>query len=118
MTKSLQSTLRRKHELISTRLTEAELQKIDQLVDTGGFLNRSDFLRSAVRETLSSVQILTTNTVPLSEAKKQILRYLDDHPVAYPSDIAKALGLELSLVMEAVHQLWEAKTVQEASELK
>ena len=38
--------------VISAALTEIEAQKIDAIVERGCFMNRSDFVRSAIREFL------------------------------------------------------------------
>jgi len=43
--------------VISAALTEAEAQKIDAIVERGCFMNRSDFVRTAIREFLEGFSI-------------------------------------------------------------
>ena len=43
--------------VVSAALTEAETQKIDAIVERGCFMNRSDFVRSAIREFLESFSV-------------------------------------------------------------
>jgi Arc/MetJ-type ribon-helix-helix transcriptional regulator len=37
---------------ISCRMSENDIKQVDQLVETGNFINRSDVIRSAIREFL------------------------------------------------------------------
>ena len=104
----------RENELVSTRLTLREIEQIDKLIERGYFLNRADFVRSSIREKLSEMQILSVRDVDIKEAKKEILSYLKKNPVAYPSDIAMELGLDLHVVMESVRELWESRKIEEA----
>ena len=47
--------------VIGTAITENEKQRIDRLVEKGLFINRSDFLRSAIREFLEGFSIDTSD---------------------------------------------------------
>ena len=89
------------------------MKTIDTLVSAGFFLNRSDFLRSAAREKLSTYHVEKVRHVSRKQAEKEILNLLDKHPVAYPSDIAAELGLELGMVMEIVLGLLAKREVEE-----
>jgi len=101
------------HEQVSVRLAPHEIQSIDGLVSAGFFLNRSDFVRTTIREKLEGMRIETVRDVSRDRAEKEILEFLDEHPVTYPSDISTALGLDLGLVMEIVQDLLKARKVEE-----
>ena len=75
------------------------------MVKEGYYLNASDFVREAVREKLEGIKEIRMREVPLEEAKEEIYRYLEQNPDSYPYDIANELGLELSLVHEALIEL-------------
>jgi len=104
----------KEHELVSTRLSHVDVEQVDRLVGEGIFLNRADFLRQAVREKLSVIEMVKVRDVGFKEAKKEVLQYLEKHQVAYPSDIAMDLGLEIMAVMRAVKDLLEGEEVEEA----
>jgi len=52
--------------VIGAKLTEIETQKIDNLVKSGLFINRSDFIRTAIRDFLEGFSI--------EEATKRMVR--------------------------------------------
>lgn len=104
----------RECEQVSTRLSPKEMQEVEKLVDMGFYMNTADFIRSAVREKLTSLEIVAVRDVSLGAAKKEIYRYLKSHKVAYPSDIALELSLDLKVVMTAVKELWEQGRIAEA----
>jgi Arc/MetJ-type ribon-helix-helix transcriptional regulator len=99
-------------EHVGARLTMKEAERLDALVDAGMFLNRSDAVRSAVRDLISSVHIVQVREVSLEKAKKEILSYLDSHDDAYPSDIADALEIDYDLVWKALRELKKQGEVQ------
>lgn len=90
------------------------MRQIEKLVAMGFYMNEADFLRSAVREKLASMEIRAVRSVSLAKVKQEILKYLKKRPVAYPSDIAFELGLDLETTMAAVRELWEKRRVEEA----
>ncbi len=102
------------HEQVSVRLAPHEMEQIDILVGAGYFLNRSDFLRSTVREKLASIRVETVHDHSRIEVEKEILAYLKEHPVAYPSDIAAERGIDLVLAMEVVQDLRKKGEIKEA----
>ena len=103
------------HEQISVRLTAQEAKAVDRLVTSGFFMNRADFLRAAAREKLLSLRIEDVRDVSKRQAQKEILEYLGKHALAYPSDIADALALDLELVMDVVAELLARRKVEEAT---
>ena len=92
-------------EHVGTRITSQELEKLDALVDAGMFLNRSDAVRTAVRELLGEVQLVEQRTLSLDQVKREILAHLQQAGRAYPSDIADALRLDYDLVLKALGEL-------------
>jgi len=100
---------------ISARISLREAEEIERLVKMGFFMNESDFARTAIREKIASLEIHAVRETSVGQTKKEIINYLRKHPVAYPSDIALELGLDLSTVMKAVRELWEARKIEEAN---
>lgn len=103
----------RESDHISTRLSPQEIQRIDSLIEAGLFLNRADFLRTAARKALEENEILALRDVDIKQAEREILNYLKKHGTAYPSDIADALRLDMSVVIQAVKNLWESEQIEE-----
>jgi len=100
-------------EAVSTRLSEKEFEKIEKIVKGGYYINVSDFIRSAIREKLASSTTITIREADVQTAKKEILEYLKKNPVAFPSDIALELNMDLETVFQAVKELLEEKKVVE-----
>ena len=100
-------------EHISTRLTQNEIREIDKLVEEGLFLNRSDFLRTAARAMLSNMEIINLRDISIDEAKREILEYLKRKDIAYPSDIADELKLDLKTTVQAIKELWQEGKIEE-----
>ena len=105
----------RESEQISTRLSPSEIVQIERFVEAGFYMNEADFVRCAVREKLAGMEIHTVRKMPLARAKQEILKYLKSHEVAYPSDIALELGLDLETTMSAIRELWEKGKLEEAT---
>jgi Arc/MetJ-type ribon-helix-helix transcriptional regulator len=101
----MQEQVTKEHELFSTRLSQEEAQKIDELVEAGVFLNRADFLRQAAREKLSSIRVMKLRTVGKEQARQEVFSYLEEHGKAYASDIADALALDIDIVFSILHEL-------------
>ena len=92
-------------ELVSARLSPKELKEIEKLVEEGFYMNIADFVRTAVREKLESIQIIDVRNVSKEKAEKEIIEYLKKNKKAYPSDIADALQLDFDLVLEIIKEL-------------
>ena len=92
-------------ELVSARLSPKELEEIEKLVEEGFYMNTADFVRTAVREKLESIQIIDVRNVSKEKAEKEIIEYLKKNKKAYPSDIADALQLDFDLVLEIIKGL-------------
>ena len=91
--------------LVSARLSPKELEEIEKLVEEGFYMNTADFVRTAVREKLESIQIIDVRNVSKEKAEKEIIEYLKKNKKAYPSDIADALQLDFDLVLEIIKEL-------------
>lgn len=100
-------------EIVSTRVSQKELEQVEKLVKMGYYLNTADFIRSSVREKLEKMQILVVRDVDIRTAKKEILNLLKKTQLAYPSDIATHLGLDLTVTMEAINQLIKEGKIKE-----
>ena len=92
-------------ELVSARLSPKELEEIEKLVEEEFYMNTADFVRTAVREKLESIQIIDVRNVSKEKAEKEIIEYLKKNKKAYPSDIADALQLDFDLVLEIIKEL-------------
>ncbi len=92
-------------ELVSARLSPKELEEIEKLVEEGFYMNTADFVRTAVREKLETIEIIDIRDVSKENAKKEIIDYLKRNRKAYPSDVADALRLDFDLVLEITKEL-------------
>lgn len=98
--------------------THPDLQRqIDELKST---LDRLILEVNNIRDLLEvspvRVRIIETREVPIEEAKKMILKYMETHDIAYPDDIADELGLDLKVAVEAVNELLKEGKIKETTE--
>ena len=93
------------HEHVGTRITSQEVKQLDALVAAGAFLNRADAVRTAIRNMVTGVTVLRARRIPASQARREILSYLDEHDQAYASDIADALELDYDVVLRILQEL-------------
>ena len=100
--------LEEEHDHVGTRITRTEAKKLDALVGAGAFLNRADAVRTAIRQMISGVAVVKERMLPISQAKKEILAYLDEHDQAYASDIALELELDYDVVLRVLRDLRES----------
>lgn len=56
-------------------------------------------------------KVVQIRTYTEAEAREAILRYLEDHPGTYVSDLAEALALDVELAFRIVASLAEEGTV-------
>lgn len=92
-------------EHVGTRISKQEAEKLDALVDGGMFLNRSDAVRTAIRQMVGAIKIATVRHVTVATAKREILAYLEERDQAFPSDIADELELDYDLVLRVLRKL-------------
>ncbi|MCL2116118.1 MAG: hypothetical protein FWH29_07845 [Methanobrevibacter sp.] len=100
---------------VATKLTSLELQKINNIVDIGMYLNSSDFLREAVREKLKAIEVINIRDIDYETAKKEVLEYHETHETAYISEISENLKLDLSLTVNIIDELIKKGKIEEVS---
>jgi Arc/MetJ-type ribon-helix-helix transcriptional regulator len=91
-----------KNKSVATKLTVADQKEINKLVDAGLFLNNVDFIRQAIRDKINEYKIINIREVPKEQAKKEIKKYMEIHDIAYVSEIAEKLDLDLVYELEEV----------------
>lgn len=99
----------------ATKLSPKEFEGIEKMVRDGFYLNVSDFVRSAVREKLSKINIVIVRNVSPRVAQREVLEYIKSHPDIYPDEIADALTLDFETVMNAVSALISKGEVGESA---
>ena len=99
---------------VGARISRQEVEKLDALVDAGAFLNRSDAVRTAIRNMVSEVRMMKVRQISIQEAKEEIRKYLKEREQAYPSDMADALELDYDLVVKALRELRKSGEVEPA----
>ena len=89
-----------------TRLAEKTEQEIEKLVSQGFYMSRSEFIRDAVREKLTSFRVIQLREgVGSEQAKREILDYVREKGKAWTSEIADDLRLDLDLVRHVLDEL-------------
>ena len=61
--------------VVGAKLTRNEIGQINKLVETGIYLNPSDFIRDAVREKLAAIKVIEYRDVDYEIAKKEVAGY-------------------------------------------
>ena len=98
---------------LSTKLTPAELQEIDNLINAGLYLNGSDFLREAVRERLKAIKIIKHRDIDYDTAKKEVLGYYKKYNKAFMSDVSDDLELDIELIVNITDELIKEGRIKE-----
>lgn len=101
--------------MAGVKLTPKEMEQIQSLVDSGFYLNVSDFLRESVRDNLESVKIITLRNLNIKKARKEIISYLQKRKgeEVYPDEVMEDLGIELEIVLKVLKQLKEEGRIEE-----
>jgi len=86
---------------------EKELNQITKKLQ----ISKAEAIRQAIRyyaEWVRDLKIITPRIIPLEEAKKEILKYLETRDdVVYTDEIAEALNLDFDLTHKALMELWK-----------
>lgn len=90
---------------VGTKLSPTEHETLQKIVNSGAYLNVSDFVRGAIRDKLEGIEIIKLRDVDYKTAKKEVLGYYKKYGDAYPSDAANDLGLDMRMVMKIVKEL-------------
>lgn len=95
---------------ISLRLPPELLGEVDELVRRSGMRSRTELVERAVTafvEEVKEAKVVKVRPYTDAEAGSAILRYLDERPATYVSDIAEALAMDLDQAFRVVASLAE-----------
>ena len=98
------------------QLDETELEALDTIAERL-HLSKAEAIRDAVRnyaEQLKGIEVVKLREISRSQARKEILEFLDKRDRAWASEIADALRLDISLVNNILEGLWSEKRVEPA----
>jgi Arc/MetJ-type ribon-helix-helix transcriptional regulator len=91
--------------VVGAKLTPNEIGQINKLVETGLYLNPSDFIRDAVREKLAAIKVIQYRDLDYETAKKEVAGYFRMKGEAYASDASTDLELDYELVCRIMDDL-------------
>lgn len=95
---------------ISLRLPTELLLQVDELVGRTGMRSRTELIERAVEAyvtELKEAKIVRVQQYTEGEARAAILRYLEDRPGTYVSDLAEDLAMDVELAFRVVASLAE-----------
>ena len=99
------------------QLDEAELEALDAITEKM-HVSKSEAIRGAVRnyaDMLRGTEVVKLREISRSQARKEILEFLDGRNRAWASEIADELRLDISLVNRILEDLWSEKKVEPTS---
>ena len=91
--------------VVGAKLTSNEIDQINKLVQSGLYLNPSDFMREAVHEKLAAIKVNEYRHVDHETAKKEVAGYFKMKGEAYASDASSDLELDYELVCKIMDDL-------------
>jgi Arc/MetJ-type ribon-helix-helix transcriptional regulator len=91
--------------VVGAKLTQNEISQINKLVESGFYLNPSDFIREAVRPKLAAIKVIEYRDVDYEIAKKEVAGYFQMKGEAYASDASTDLQLDYELVCKIMDDL-------------
>jgi len=91
--------------VVGAKLTRNEISQINKLIESGLYLNPSDFVREAVREKLAAIKVIEYRDVDYETAKKEVAGYFRMKGEAYASDASTDLQLDYELVCKIMDDL-------------
>ncbi|MEE9237084.1 MAG: ribbon-helix-helix domain-containing protein [Thermoplasmata archaeon] len=95
---------------VSFRLPTELLLQVDELVGKTGMRSRTELIERAVEayvDELKETKVVRVQPHTEAEARVAILRYLEDQPGTYVSDLAEALAMDVELAFRVVASLAE-----------
>lgn len=110
----LATTKQVKRYVYPVQLDDEELRALDAIVEKLGG-SKSEAIRAAIKnyaEQLRGIEVVKIRNVPRSQARKEILEFLEGKDRALSSDIADTLRLDIGLVNRVLQELWEEKRVE------
>lgn len=108
------TTKQEKRYVYPVQLDEEELKALDVILEKL-HSSKSEAIREAIRnyaDQLRGTEITKMREVSRSQARKEILEFLDTHERAWSSEISDSLRIDLSLVNSVLEELWGEKRVE------
>jgi hypothetical protein len=96
------------------QLDEIELEALDIITERLN-VSKSEAIRGAVRnyaEQLKGIEVIKIREISRSQARKEILEFLEKRDRAWASEIADALRLDIPFVNSILEGLWSEKRVE------
>ena len=96
------------------QLNEEELEALDMIVERL-HSSKSEAIREAIRnyaDQLHGTEVMRIREVSRSQARKEILEFLQKNDRAWSSEIADSLRIDLSIVNSVLEELWSEKRVE------
>jgi len=103
--KSMMDVAQSEGHVIGSKVSAVELEQIRKLVDTGVYLNTSDFVRDAIRDKLAAIKTIKYRNIDYERAKKEVIGYFQRRGEAYPSEIEEDLELDYHLICDIINEL-------------
>ena len=85
---------------IGAKIAPEQVAQIQELIEAGLYLDEFDFVRDAIRHSLSEIKVIKCRDVDFQTAKKEILGYYKARGEAYTDEAARDLELDFDLVMK------------------
>ena len=99
---------------LGAKIAAAEARQVRELIETGVFLNESDFVRDAISHRLAEIKVIKCRDVDYETARKEVAGYFKRRGEAYPDEAAQDLELDFDLVMRIAEELRRDGTLEEA----
>jgi len=103
---------------LSAVVSDEDYRRVEKLVKAGAAVSIAQLVRDAVDEYIGKLdagKLLNLRTVPLEQARKEVEKYLKDHPgLVWPDEMAEELGLDYRIVLSVVQDLLQEGRAEEA----
>ena len=99
------------------QLNEDKLEALEDIVKML-HVSKSEAIREAIRnyaDQLKGLEVVRIRDLPKSQARKEILEFLERKDRAWASEIADSLRLDLTMVNRILEELWSEKRVEPAT---
>jgi len=110
----LVTTKQVKRYVYPVQLDQEELEALDTIVEKLQ-RSKSEAIREAIRnyaDQLQGTEVMKIREVSRSQARKEVLEFLQRNERAWSSEIADSLRIDLSLVNSILEELWSEKRVE------
>jgi len=103
---------------LSAVVSPQEYRRVERLVKAGAADSVAQLVREAVAEyvdKLDAGKLLNLRTIPLEQARKEVINYLENHAgTVWPDEMAEELGIDYRIVLNVVQDLLKEGKVEEA----